>query len=130
MPKTVRRSLAVLLCLVLLLNAKRAQADGLKTIATEVIVSIVAVTAVLTVGIVLLVKHHPSIEGCAATGPDGLELTDAGGQSYTLAGDLGSVKAGDRVRLSGKKTKGTGSPRRFVVEGVKDRGPCPVATHP
>ena len=130
MPKSLRRSLALLLCLAVLTNSKKAHADEFKNLAAEVIIGIVAVTVVVTVGIVLLVKHHPALKGCAATGPDGLELTDAAGQTFTLVGDLAAIKPGDRVRLSGKRQKATGGSPRFVVEGVKDYGPCPVAAHP
>ena len=128
MPKSLRRTLALFLCLLLLFNSKKAHADSFKNLAVEIVVSIVAVTAVLTVGVVLLVKHHPALKGCAMNGKDGLELTDADGQSFSLIGDTAAVKPGDRVRLSGKKQKASAGSRRFIVEGVKDYGPCPV--HP
>lgn len=130
MPKSLRRKLAVLLCLALLCNSRRASADSLKNAATEVIVGIVAVTAALTVTVVLLIKHHPALKGCAAAGPDGLKLTDGAGQTFSLTGDTASIKPGDRVRLSGKKQKASAGSPRFLVEGVKDYGPCPVAAHP
>lgn len=130
MRKSLRRGLVLLLCLLVLSNAKPARADGLKNIATEVIISIVAVTAVLTVGIVLLVRHHPALKGCAATGPEGMEVTEASGQTFKLTGDVETIKPGDRVRLTGKKQKPSAGSSRFIVEGVKDYGACPVATHP
>ncbi len=75
----VRRPLAVLLVFVLLLCAsKPAKADTLKTDATLIIVGIALIASAITVGIVLAIKHKPSLHGCAASGADGLELKNGG----------------------------------------------------
>ncbi len=126
MLKLLRRLFAVVLCCVLLSSPRPAHADSLHTIAVEVIVGVVAVSAAITVGIVLAIKHHPSVKGCAANGPDGLQLTNSEGQTYLLIGDVGGLKAGDRIRVSGKKQKKATPAQKFIVEKSKVYGPCPA----
>jgi hypothetical protein len=126
----LRRSLIVALCVLLLLHPPRARAQSLHAIAVEVVVGIIGVTALITVGIVLAVKHHPSLKGCAAGGPDGLTLTDADGKHFLLVGDIAELKSGDRVKVSGKKTKKSDTTQKFIVEKAKDYGPCPAAATP
>jgi hypothetical protein len=126
MRKSLRRLFAVVLCCLLLSSPRPAHADSLHTIAVEVIVSIVAVSAAITVGIVLAIKHHPSLKGCAANGPDGLQLTNSEGQTYLLIGDVAGLKPGDRIRVSGQKQKNSAAERKFIVEKSKVYGPCPA----
>jgi hypothetical protein len=77
------------------------------------------------------VKHNHSVTGCARSGPDGMTLTsESDKQTYALVGDVAGLKAGDRVRVSGKKSKEkSAGTREFLVEKIsKDFGPCEVAS--
>lgn len=129
MRKLSRRPLALLLCCVLF-SSRPARADGLHTAVVEVIVGIVAVTAAVTVGVVLAVKHHPSLKGCATDGPGGLQLTAGDGQTYTLLGDLDGLKSGETISVSGKKQKGSTPVRKFIVEKSRAYGPCTAGATP
>lgn len=125
-----RRVVACVVVLAMLaLPARPARADTLKTDAELVIVAIVAVTAAITVAIVLAVKHHPSVTGCVSQGPGGLTLVSEGDQtSLLLAGDTNGITPGDRIKVQGKKNGPAGN-RRFVVDKVKkDFGACKVVT--
>ena len=93
------------------------------------IIAIVAAVGVgIGVGVYFAVHHGHSLTGCAATTPDGLQLvTDGGNQTYALDGDVGGIKAGDRVRVSGNKKKDAAGSRKFLVEKpAKDFGVCKV----
>jgi hypothetical protein len=93
-------------------------------------VGIVAVGAAIGVGIYFAVKHNHSMTGCARSTADGLTLTtESDKQTYALTGDVAGIKPGNRVRVSGKKSKekSTGT-SQFLVEKVsKDFGACNVA---
>ena len=130
MRKLLHRFFVAILCCLLLVSPRPAHADSLHTAVVEVIVGIVAVTAAVTVGVVLLVRHHPSVKGCAVSGPDGLQLTNGDGQTFLLVGDLDGLKPGERVRVSGKKAKGSAPPGKFVVEKSQVYGPCPATATP
>ena len=70
--------------------------------------------------------HHASVDGCVARVNDGFSLTDAkSGQTYSLLADTSDIKSGERLRLSGKKSKdAAGMPAFEVKEVVKDFGGC------
>ena len=90
---------------------------------------IAAVGVGIGFGVYFAVHHGHSLTGCAATASDGLQLaTDGGGQTYALGGDVAGIKAGDRVRVSGKKDKKAGGAvQTFEVSKLsKDFGPCKV----
>jgi hypothetical protein len=93
-------------------------------------VGIVAVGAAIGVGIYFAVKHNHSMTGCTRSTTDGLTLTtESDKQTYALTGDVAGIKPGNRVRVSGKKSKekSTGT-NQFLVEKVsKDFGACNVA---
>jgi hypothetical protein len=97
--------------------------------AAGIIVGIAAVGLGIGIGAYLLLRS-PSITGCVASVPQGLSLRNDGDQqTYTLGGDVAGIKAGDRIRVSGKKKKKevSGS-REFTVSKLKkDFGPCKVA---
>lgn len=94
-----------------------------------IIIGVVAVAAVVTVGVVYAVKHKPSITGCAVAGSAGLTLANEGdSQKFVLTGDTAGIKPGDRVKIQGKKQKATaGASRGFTVLKLKhDYGACPA----
>lgn len=90
-------------------------------------IGIVAVGAAIGVGIYFAVKHNHSVTGCARSTADGLILTtESDKQTYALTGDVAGIKPGNRVRLSGKKSKEkSAGTSQFLVEKVsKDLGRC------
>lgn len=123
-----RKLLSLLLCISLLLLPKPARADSLQTTATEILIAAVALGAALGVGIYFLVRQPPSISGCAASSADGLTLQNQGDQqTYSLIGDTAGIKAGERIRVSGKKKKDPSGKHEFLVEKLKkDYGACKV----
>jgi len=129
-----RRVLALLLCAVILPVNVPAKADSLQTAADEIIIAAIAVGAAIGIGVFYAIHHTPSLKGCAVAGPDGLELKNEGDQkTYLLTGDTAGVKAGERVRVAGKKKAGKGATgdTTFLVEKLKKNyGACPATTTP
>lgn len=84
----------------------------------------VAVVAVLIT--YYSVNHNHTLKSCAASSRDGLQLiNESDKQTYSLTGDTGLIKPGERVRLSGKKLKTDPSHKQFVVTKVsKTYGAC------
>jgi hypothetical protein len=87
-----------------------------------------AAIVVSTVVVVYAVRRPPTITGCAVSGANGLTLeNDSDHQSFMLNGEMSGIKAGDRVKIQGKKQKGDGTARGFTVLKLKhDYGACPV----
>jgi hypothetical protein len=87
----------------------------------------------LLLGISLLLvpklAEADSLQGCVSSAPNSLLLFNEGDrQTYDLLGDLTPVKAGQRVKVSGKKKKDTSGKRYFLVEKLsKDYGACKVS---
>lgn len=100
---------------------------------TQVALSSAAIAAVIvgtTVGVTLAVQHsHHTLEGCIVSDKRGLKLRLSDAREYALKGEIGDVKAGEKLKVHGSKVKkskggGAGDPV-FVVEKVnKDLGPC------
>ena len=86
-----------------------------------------AAIVVITVVVVYAVRRAPSITGCAVSGTTGLTLeNDSDHQSFVLNGETAGIKAGDRVKVQGKRQKASGAARGFTVLKVKrDYGVCP-----
>jgi hypothetical protein len=96
-----------------------ARADKLQTEGEEIVIGIVAVSAALVVGTILIIHYSKkrSITGCVASGENGMTLADEKDkQIYALSGDTVGVKSGDRMRLRGKKVKPKGSDKTLVWE--------------
>jgi hypothetical protein len=92
-------------------------------------VAIGAIGAGIGIGVYYAFHHGHTLNGCAVSQADGLKLKNNGDdQTYALVGEVSAIKPGDRVRVSGKKTKKSAGPApQFVVEQLsKDYGPCPV----
>ncbi len=93
-------------------------------------VAVAAIGAGIGIGIYLAVRPHgQKITGCAASGPNGLQLvSESDQQTYTLMGTTDGIKPGDRVRVSGKKEKSGAGPalQFFVDKPPKDFGACKV----
>lgn len=132
-PTLLRRALVGAICLGLALNTAPARADSLKTMGDEIIIGGVAVVAAIGVGVFFAFHHGTSIKGCAANGPSGLEIRSENGASvYQLSGATAEVRAGDLVRLKGKRKHAQeGDVPLFVVSRLaKDYGTCAAAAHP
>jgi hypothetical protein len=85
--------------------------------------------AITIVTIVLVHNAHPTLKGCVAAGPAGLLMHNDGDQkTYALTGSTASVRAGDIVKVKGKKYKkqrDTAGNEEFAVTQLgKDYGPC------
>ncbi|GAC1355541.1 MAG: hypothetical protein NVSMB3_00840 [Acidobacteriaceae bacterium] len=129
-PSRRRLFTSILLCTLLLTSTRPASARV--SIETEVVLIFVAVGAVgaaLGVGVYYAVRRAPSITGCAVSGPDGLSLqNEADHQAFHLAGDTATLKAGDRIRVQGKKKDDAAGTRTFLVHKLtRDFGPCTVS---
>jgi hypothetical protein len=130
--RLLRRIAVGILCGCLLFVPAKSRAESLNTAADQIVIGIVLVSAAIVVGIVLIVKHKPSITGCVTQGPGGLAIANEGdSKSYVLGGDaasIASIAAGQRVKVTGKKRKGANPVEFDVTEVKKNFGACP-ATH-
>jgi len=131
---------AFALCALLATNASRPAvairprpANSLPTKSDVVLIGVAVAAIGAGVGFAIYFSvrpHNRSITGCASSGPGGMQLTsESDRQTYALVGDLGAVKSGDRVRVSGKQEKHSAAPSpQFLVEKLaKDYGPCTVS---
>jgi hypothetical protein len=112
-------------------DSAKAQIGVTTTQADWIKVGAVAIGAGIGIGVFYAVRHGHSINGCALSGPNGLELQNRGDQqTYALIGEVAGIKPGDRVRVSGKKEKKSpGGPQEFLVEKLsRDYGSCRVET--
>jgi hypothetical protein len=125
-----KSTLLIFLLTILCLSPTRtARADRIGPGGAEVAGVIVAVGALVGVGVYYAVHHGHSLRGCASGHPDGIQLLNEGDQHvYLLGGNVDGVKPGDRVRVSGKKKNNGGNNRQFFVKKLsKDYGPCKVS---
>ncbi len=124
-----RSILAVAVCVLLVstTGTAKAQIGVTKNQADWIGVGVAAIGAGIGIGIFYAIHHGRSIDGCAVSGPNGLEVQNRGDQqTYALIGEVAGIKPGDRVRVSGKKEKKkAGAPQQFLVEKLsKDFGSC------
>lgn len=127
----LRRTLALLLCILFLPTNTPAKADSLQKTGNEIVAGIAAVgAAIVVVAIVLVVHYKPAtVKGCVAQGPTGLELTNSSDRAtYDLAGVTSGIKPGEMVKVKGKKKAGKGgAPSTFTVKELsQDYGACPA----
>jgi hypothetical protein len=96
-----------------------AQADKLQTEGEEIVIGIVAVSAALVVGTVLIIHYSKkrTITGCVSSGETGMTVTDEKDkQIYALSGNTVGIKPGDRMRLQGKKVTPKSPDKTLVWE--------------
>lgn len=127
--------LVLLLCLSMGFYTQPAEAQSpiSQGQAVGILVAIVAIGAAIGVGVYFLVRRPPSLTGCAVQGSSGLTLeNETDHQVFMLIGDTANLKAGERVRVTGKKQKKDASGgRTFLVEKFnKDYGACKVSPAP
>jgi hypothetical protein len=117
------------ICVLCLALATETKADSLKTAGELFIVAIVAVTAAVVVVTVLVIKQAKgrTITGCVNSGESGMLLTNEKDKHvYVLSGDTAGVKPGERMTLTGKKTKSnSGATLVWDTKRIsKDSGAC------
>jgi len=96
-----------------------ARADKLQTDAEEIVIGIVAVSAALVVGTVLIIHYSKkrTITGCVSSVETGMTVTDdKDKQIYALSGNTVGIKPGDRMKLQGKKVKPKSPDKTLVWE--------------
>lgn len=134
--RSIFPGLALCTLLIGVIQTSKAQTGGIsgpigasKSEIVGVEIGIAAAGAVIGVGIYYAARHSHNLTGCVVSGPNGLQLQSPGDkQAYILIGDIATIKSGERIRVSGKKKKGSGAPQQFLVEKLtKDYGACPVA---
>ena len=134
MVSTVRSTLVLFAIVALIVSAMRpARAQILITHDTGKLVGITvglaAIGAGIGIGVYVAVHHNHTLTGCTSSGAGGLLLQSHGDrQTYAIVGEISAIKPGDRVRVSGKKSKQKGvGPRQFLVEKLdKDFGACQI----
>jgi hypothetical protein len=125
----LRTSVALALCLFLVLPALPQTGGHIGPSNGEIVGIIAGAAAAVTVVGVLIYREalkHPSITGCVATDADGLNLkNEKDNQIYILSGDPTALRVGERVTVKGKKLKDSGGKASFQVEKLtKDYGAC------
>lgn len=126
MPRHFRQSILIaILCLAL---ATPGRAETITAARDQLVTGIAVVGAGIVVLVIILVhKSHNSavITGCLSAAAGGLSLTDEKDKRvYGLSTNPPGVKAGERMRLKGKRTKVNGAPSFEARAVVKDLGPC------
>ena len=128
-PCLLRTSVALALCLFLVLPAFPQTGGHIGPSNGEIVGIIVGAAAAITVVGILIYREahkHPSITGCIASGVDGLTLNNEKDKKvYALSGDSAALRPGERVTLTGKKIKDSDGKPSFQVEKLtKDYGTC------
>jgi hypothetical protein len=127
-----KRALIALLVPLLFLVASRpakgqSQEGGLPSYGGDIAGAAVGAGAAIAITVYIVHSKH-TLKGCAVSSADGLRLVnESNKQGYALTGDTAGIKAGDSVKLSGKKMRMKGDPshRQFVVTKLsKDYGAC------
>ena len=123
------RITSLTLCAALLLIPRPAKADSINNALIAFTAGIAAAGAAIGIGVYYALHHrNTSMTGCVALNADRLALRREGDQQiYMLVGDIGDIKAGNRIHVSGKKKiDDAGKPSFLVERVVKDYGPCKV----
>lgn len=128
--KYVSGVLIIALGLILCLPAG-AQSSGKKIVSNGTIVGVIVGVAAGVAVIAIVAIHYSkkrTITGCVKSEGNGLSVTDEKDkQVYALSGETTGVKAGDRMKLQGKKVKSRDSnkPLEWETRNVaRDFGVC------
>jgi len=122
------RAVAIVVLSVMLIAPARA--EGVVTEAKQITAGIVVVSVAVGVLVVFLIIHYThkrsSVTGCVISGANGVSITDESDKrTYTLSGDTGAVKAGERVKIEGKRQSERNGTFSFEVQKVsKVFGAC------
>jgi hypothetical protein len=130
--RTVFRAFTTMALCVVLVTPVFAQTGSFGNIGPskgEVVGIIVGAAAGIGVAGYLIYRgthKHASIQGCVTSEQNALSLgNEKDKKTYTLMGDTGILRSGQRVTLSGKKTKDSTGKLVFQVQKLtKDYGAC------
>lgn len=137
-----RREIAALVILSsLLLGRANAQFFGPDIPGTSITpgqaigIAVGSAVAITVVTVILVHNAHPTLKGCVTAGPGGMLLHNDGDlKTYALTGTMASVRAGDVVKVKGKKYKkqkdSAGNEEFAVTQIGKDYGPCKALLTP
>jgi hypothetical protein len=127
-----RRFLSVILIVVIAAClVVPAHATSLDSTGRNIVIGIVVVSAAIGAVIAVVVIHYSkkrTITGCVGSEGNAITVTDEKDkQTYRLTGHTAGVKAGDRMKLQGKKTSskvGGNSPGWKITKVDEDLGVC------
>lgn len=132
MRKAVLRLIIPLLCGMCLNNVPRANAQepgpsGPQAVGIFAI--LIGVPVAVGFGIYYAAHAPHSIQGCVEDQNGSLVLTDSHAKQYLLGGKIDAIKAGERVRLSGRMHKDRMKRRAFQTKRLAaDYGACHTAS--
>jgi hypothetical protein len=108
--------------------AKPARADKAEAVVI-VVAAAAAIAVVATVTIVQGKRKKIAVTGCVLSVGEGLTITDEEDRKTdVLSGETSGVKAGNRMKLEGKRVRTEGPDKTRVWETrrvIKDFGVCP-----
>jgi hypothetical protein len=128
---TQKRFCCALLVVVLTVGtAKPARAVNAEGVL--IIVAATAAAAAIGIGVTVSIVQHKRkkivITGCVISGEKGMKVTDEEDKkTYVLSGDTSGIRAGDRMKLEGKRIKAKSPDKSQVWETkqvIKDFGVC------
>lgn len=118
-------------CLIVALTvgvAKPARADKAEAVVI-IVAAAAAIAVVATVTIVQGKRKKIAVTGCVLSVGEGLTITDEEDRKTdVLSGETSGVKAGNRMKLEGKRVRTEGPDKTRVWETrrvIKDFGVCP-----
>jgi hypothetical protein len=107
-----------------------ARAEGIDTAAKQITAGIVVASVAVGVLVVFLIIHYKhkrsSVTGCVISARNGVSITDESDKrTYALSGYTGAVKAGERMKIEGKRQNEKNGTFSFEVQKVsKVFGAC------
>jgi hypothetical protein len=133
-----RRATFPLICALLIPAIAPAQARPQATLTglgptsktTLIVATLTGAAALIGVGVYFAIRHGHTVKGCAADGPNGLELHTQDRQSLLLLGATTDIKAGHLIKVTGSrkmKVSGVSDRTSYIVDKLdKDYGACTV----
>jgi hypothetical protein len=107
------------------------EGPGVGAQASLITIALVGTVTGIGAGVYFAVQQAHTVKGCTIDNPNGLLLQMQDGKTYVLLGNTTSIKANERIKVTGsrkKKIKGITDQPSFVVEKLdKVYGTCSVA---
>jgi hypothetical protein len=106
-----------------------ADAESIDTAGKQITAGIAAASVAVGALVVFLIVHYQhkksSVTGCVVSAGNGVSLTDENDKrTYALSGDTRGVKAGERMKIEGKRQSGNGTFNFEVQKVSKVFGVC------
>jgi hypothetical protein len=128
---TQKRFCSALLVVVLIVAAAK-PARAVDAEGVLIIIAATAFAAAIAIGVTVSIAQHKRkkivITGCVISDEKGMKVTDEEDKKiYVLTGDTSGIRAGDRIRLEGKRVKAKSPDKSRVWETkqvIKDFGAC------